>query len=295
MRILFTGGSGKAGRHVVTHLVAQGHRVLNLDLVPSGIEGAFDMTADLTDAGSIYSALTGITGFDDLDRGEGVPKFDAVVHFAAIPRIQLRPDPECYRINTASTYNVMEAAVKLGVPKILFASSETTYAVCFADGEVKPEYIPVDEEHPTIPHDAYAMSKVCNEICGRSFHARSGSDIYAMRINNVIEPHEYVDLVPQWRSNASCRRRNIFAYIDTRDLSHFVDCALATDGLGYQVFNVANADSSVGLPSAEVISEFYPDVRKTRELGEFETFYSIDKARDLLGFQPESRWREFVG
>ena len=58
MRILFTGGSGKAGRHVVTHLVAQGHRVLNLDLVPSGIEGAFDMTADLTDAGQIFSALT---------------------------------------------------------------------------------------------------------------------------------------------------------------------------------------------------------------------------------------------
>ncbi|QDV42837.1 UDP-glucose 4-epimerase [Stieleria neptunia] len=294
MRVLFTGGSGKAGRHVVTHLVAQGHRVLNLDLVPSGIEGSFDMTADLTDAGSIFSALTGITGFDDLDRGEGVPKFDAVVHFAAIPRIQLRPDPECYRINTASTYNVLEAAVKLGVPKILFASSETTYAVCFADGVVKPEYIPVDEEHPTIPHDAYAMSKVCNEICGRSFHARSGSDIYALRINNVIEPHEYAELAPQWKSDASCRRRNIFAYIDTRDLSHFVDRALATDGLGYQVFNVANADSSVGLPSAEVIAEFYPDVRKTRELGEFETFYSIDKARDMLGFHPKSRWREIV-
>lgn len=292
MRILFTGGSGKAGRHVVTHLVAQGHRVLNLDLVPSGIEGAFDMTADLTDAGQVFSALTGITGFDDLDRGEGVPRFDAVVHFAAIPRIQLRPDPECYRINTASTYNVMEAAVKLGVPKILFASSETTYAVCFADGEVKPEYIPVDEEHPTIPHDAYAMSKVCNEICGRSFHARSGSDIYALRINNVIEPHEYAELAPQWRSDAACRRRNIFAYIDTRDLSHFVDRALATDGLGYQVFNVANADSSVALPSAEVIAGFYPDVRRIRELGEFETFYSIDKARDMLGFNPKSRWRE---
>ena len=292
MRILFTGGSGKAGRHVVTHLVAQGHRVLNLDLVPSNIEGAFDMTADLTDAGQIFSALTGIVGFDDLDKGQGVPKFDAVVHFAAIARIQLRPDPECYRINTASTYNVLEAAVKLGVPKILFASSETTYAVCFADGVVKPEYIPVDEEHPTVPHDAYAMSKVCNEVCGKSFHARCGADIYALRINNVIEPHEYADFAPQWRSNAACRRRNIFAYIDTRDLSHFVDCALATDGLGYQVFNVANPDSSVGMPSADVIAEFYPDVPKRREIGEFETFYSIDKARTMLGFDPQPRWRD---
>lgn len=291
MRILFTGGSGKAGRHVVTHLVAQGHRVLNLDLVPSNIDGVIDMTADLTDAGQVFSAVTGIIGFDDLDRGQGVPKFDAVIHFAAIPRIQLRPDPDCFRINTASTYNVLEAAVKLGVPKVLFASSETTYGVCFADGEVKPKYIPVDEEHPTVPHDAYAMSKVCNEICGRSFHARSGTDIYALRINNVIEPHEYAEFASQWRSKPACRRRNIFAYIDTRDLSHFVDCALATSGLGFQIFNVANPDSSVGAPSVEVIAEFYSEVPQKRELGEFETFYSINKARELLGFAPESRWR----
>ncbi len=292
MRILFTGGSGKAGRHVVTHLVAQGHRVLNLDLVPSNIDGVYDMTADLTDSGQVFSALSGIVGFDELDSDQARPKFDAVVHFAAVPRIQLRPDTECFRVNTTSTYNVLEAAVKLGVPKILIASSETTYAVCFANGEVKPDYIPVDEEHPTIPHDAYAMSKVCNEMCGKSFHARSGTDIYALRINNVIEPHEYAELVPQWRSDATCRRRNIFAYIDTRDLSHFVDRALATDGLGYQVFNVANPDTSVGAPNHELIAEFYSDVPQRGELGEFETFYSINKARDMLSFAPKSRWRD---
>jgi len=291
MRILFTGGSGKAGRHVVAHLVEQGHRVLNLDLTPANIPGAYDMTVDLTDAGQVFSAMSGITWFDELDSGEGVPKFDAVIHFAAIARIQLRPDPECFRINTVSTYNVLEAAVKLGVPKILFASSETTYGVCFAHGEVIPDYIPVDEEHPTIPQDVYAMSKVCNEACGRCFHARSGADIYALRLNNVIEPHEYAKFAPQWRSDASCRRRNIFAYIDTRDLSHFIDCALAADGLGYQVFNVANADSSVGATSSELIAEFYAGVPQKRELGEFETFYSIDKARQMLGFAPQSRWR----
>ena len=275
MRILFTGGSGKAGRHVVAHLVEQGHRVLNLDLTPANIPGAYDMTVDLTDTGQVFSAMSGITWFDELDSGKGVPEFDAVIHFAAIARIQLRPDPECFRINTVSTYNVLEAAVKLGVPKILFASSETTYGVCFAQGKVIPEYIPVDEEHPTVPHDAYAMSMVCNEICGRCFHARSGADIYALRLNNVIEPHEYAELAPKWRSDAACRRRNIFAYIDTRDLSHFIDCALAADGLGYQVFNVANADSSVGATSAEVVAEFYSGVRQKRRLGEFETFSAI--------------------
>ncbi|EMI25841.1 NAD-dependent epimerase/dehydratase family protein [Rhodopirellula europaea] len=291
MRILFTGGSGKAGRHVVAHLVKQGHRVLNLDLVPSNVDGVSDITVDLTDAGQVFSAFSGLTELDDLDADPGSLRFDAVIHFAAIARILLRPDTECFRINTTSTYNVLEAAVKLGIPKILFASSETTYGVCFAQGEVKPNYVPVDEQHPTVPHDAYAMSKVCNEACGRSFQARSGTDIYALRINNVIEPHEYEELVPQWNSDASCRRRNIFAYIDTRDLSHFVERALATDELGYQVFNVANEDSSVGMSSAEVIKDFYADVPQRRELGEFETFYSIDKAKEMLGFSPQSRWR----
>lgn len=292
MRILFTGGSGKAGKHVIAHLVKQQHRVLNLDLTAANIPGAYDVTADLTDLGQVFSAMSGITWFDELDSKEGVLKFDAVIHFAAIARIQLRPDPECFRINTTSTYNVLEAAAKLGVPKILFASSETTYGICFAHGEVVPEYIPVDEEHPTVPQDAYAMSKVCNEICGRCFHARTGADIYALRLNNVIEPHEYAALVPQWQTDAASRRRNIFAYIDTRDLGHFIDCALAADGLGYQVFNVANADTSVSANSAELIARFYPGVHQKKEIGEFETFYSIDKARRMLGFAPQSRWRE---
>lgn len=291
MRIVFTGGSGKAGRYVVEHLVAQGHRVLNLDLVPSGVEGAHDLTVDLTDAGQVFSALTGIAGFDELDKEEKSLKVDAIVHFAAVPRIQLRSDTECFRINTTTTYNVLEAAIKLGVNKVLLASSETTYGVCFAHGEVKPEYLPVDEEHPTVPHDAYAMSKVCNELCGQSFHARSGADIYSLRINNVMEPHEYDQVVQQWNSDPECRRRNIFAYIDTRDLSDFVERALEVDGLGYQVFNVANPDTSVGPTNTELVERFYEGVTSKRELAEHETFYSIEKAKRLLNFDPPSRWR----
>ncbi len=92
-----------------------------------------------------------------------MPKFDAVVHFAAIPRILITTDDECFRVNAMGTYTVIEAAVKLGIRKIIFASSETTYGVCFADGEVKPDYLPVDEDYDVCPQDSYAMSKVVNE------------------------------------------------------------------------------------------------------------------------------------
>jgi len=290
MRILFTGGSGKAGRHAIAHLVEQGHRITNADLVPLDIPGVDQLQVDLTNAGQVFNALSAYAGFDELDPGTGVPRYDAVVHFAAIPRILLKPDNETYRINTLSTYNVLDAATKLDIPKVIFASSETTYGICFADGEKKPDYIPIDEEHPTVPEDSYAMSKVVNEVTARSFQARSGIDIYGLRINNVVEPHEYIQNFPTYFKNPDLRRRNIFAYIDARDLGHMVDCCLKTDGLGYEVFNVANDDLSVDITTDEVIERFYKGVPVKQQMGTTESFYSNEKAKRLVGFQPKHSW-----
>ncbi len=294
MRIFFTGGSGKAGRHAVEHLVGQGHRVTNADLVPLGRDDVADLRVDLTDAGQVFNALSAYAGHDELEPGTGVPSYDAVVHFAAIPAILIRPDNETYRVNAISTYNVIDAAVKLGIRKVVFASSETTYGVCFADGEVLPEYVPIDEEHPTVPQDSYAMSKVVNEVTARSFQARSGIDIYGLRINNVIEPDEYERKFPAFVADPALRRRNIFAYIDARDLGHMVDCCLRTDGLGYEVFNVSNDDTSVGITSEEVYDRFYAGVEQRRDLTGFATFYANDKAKRLVGFAPRNSWRDLV-
>lgn len=292
MRVFFTGGSGKAGRYAIAHLVDQGHRVVNADLVPLGHPGVSDLHVDLTDAGQVFNALSAYADFDELEPGSGVPAYDAVVHFAAIPRILLRPDNETFRINVLSTYNVIDAATKLGIGKVIFASSETAYGICFADGEVKPEYVPIDEDHPTVPHDSYGMSKVVNEVTARSFQARTGIDIYGLRINNVIEPHEYGEKFPAFVDDPGLRRRNIFAYIDARDLGHMVDRCLRTDGLGYEVFNVANDDSSVAITSDEVCARFYAGVARRRDMGPHETFYANDKAKRLVGFAPRHSWRD---
>lgn len=291
MRIFFTGGSGKAGRHVATHLAEQGHQVTNADRVPLKHPAVADLRVDLTDTGQTYSALSGLARFEELDLEEK-PAYDAVVHFAAVPAILLEPDASTYATNVLSTYNVLEAATRLGVRKIVFASSETTYGICFAHGERRPRYVPVDEEHPTVPEDSYAMSKVANEVTARSFQARTGADIYGLRINNVIEPHEYAEMFPHFLADPSLRRRNIFAYIDTRDLSQMVQRCLEADGLGYEVFNVANADMSVALTTQEVRDRFYGDVELRRPMDRDETFYSIDKARELLGFAPQHSWRD---
>ena len=293
MRILFTGGSGKAGRHVAPFLAAQGHQVTNADLVPLGHPEVADLRVDLTDAGETYSALAGLATFDELDL-PAQPSYDAVVHFAAVPRILIRPDATTYATNVLSTYHVLEAATRLGIRKVVFASSETTYGICFAQGERKPLYVPVDEEHPTVPEDSYAMSKVAGEVTARSFQARTGADVYGLRINNVIEPHEYAEMFPPFLQDPALRRRNVFAYIDTRDLGQMVQRCLEVDGLGYEVFNVANADMSVAATTDEVRERFYDGVEQRRKMGRNETFYSIDKARDLLGYSPQHSWRDVL-
>jgi nucleoside-diphosphate-sugar epimerase len=154
--------------------------------------------------------------------------------------------------------------------------------------------VPVDEDHPTVPEDSYAMSKVANEVTARSFQARTGIDVYGLRINNVIEPHEYAEMFPDFLRDPSLRRRNMFAYIDARDLARLVQRCLEVDGLGYEVFNVANADLSVAATNEEVRERFYDGVPLARPMGPNETFYSIDKARELLGYAPQHSWRDVL-
>ena len=293
-RILFTGGAGKAGKHVVPFLLAQGHRVMNVDLKPLDHPGVDNLIADITDSGQMFNAMSSYAALDELEPGNGVPKFDAVVHFAAVPRILINPDNETFRVNTMGTYNVIEAAVKLGIKKIIIASSETTYGVCFSDGPTDPNSLPLEEGYDVDPMDSYGLSKVVNEKTARSFQRRSGFDIYALRIGNVIEPHEYAELFPHYFKNPEVRRRNAFCYIDARDLGQVVDLCLQKDGLGYQVFNAGNDHNGAIIPSKKLAEQFFPGVPITRELEEHEALFSNKKIREVLGFKEQHNWRKYV-
>jgi nucleoside-diphosphate-sugar epimerase len=293
-RILFTGGSGKAGKYAIAYLLEQGHRVMNVDLVALNNPGVDNLIVDITDSGQVFNAMSSYAGLDELELGNGVPKFDAVVHFAAVPRILINPDNETFRVNTMGTYNVIEAAVKLGIKKIVIASSETTYGVCFSDGQTNPHSLPLEEDYDVDPMDSYGLSKVINEKTARSFQRRSGFDIYALRIGNVIEPHEYTELFPGYFKNPEVRRRNVFCYIDARDLGQIVHRCLEKDGLGFQIFNAGNDNNSATIPSKELTEQFFPGVSMTRELDEHEALFSNRKIREVLGFREEHNWRKYV-
>ncbi len=292
-RVMFTGGSGKAGRHVVQHLVDHGYQVLNLDTKPLDNPKVRTLVTDITDSGQVFNALSSYMGLHEFDPNLAPQPVDAVVHFAAIPRIMLVPDNEVYRINVMGTYNVIEAALKLGIRKVIIASSETTYGLVFNHTHRDPEYFPLDEDYPVDPRDSYATSKICNEKTAQAFAGRTGADIYAIRIGNVVEPDEY-RLFPGFFAKPDFRKRIAWSYIDARDLGQIIRLGIETDGLGFQVFNAVNDHTSSDLPTAELLRRYYPGVPVRGELGEFEGLMSNRKAREVLGFREAHNWRREV-
>lgn len=292
-RIVFTGGSGKAGRHVVPYLLDKGHEVLNLDLVPLAHEGVNTVVTDLTDGGQVFNALSMHFDMSEFASGTGPTPVDALVHFAAIPRVLLRTDNTTFIANVTSTYNVIEAAVKLGIRKVIIASSETTYGVCFAEGDKDFHSFPLTEDYDSDPMDSYGLSKVVNEKTARAFAMRSGIDIYALRIGNVIEPHEY-DMFPRFLADPASRKRNAWSYIDARDLGQIVDLCIAKDGLGYQVFNAVNDEITANAPTVDFLGKWAPNTPITGEISGSEAPISNRKIRDVLGFVEQHNWRKYV-
>lgn len=265
----------------------------SLDLVPLKCPGVFDLKTDLTDNGQVFNALTTYFNMEEYEI-PGPPKApDVVIHFAAYARNMLVPDNECFRANVQSTYNVIEAACKLGVKKIIIASSETTYGVCFAHGDHDYHSFPLEEDYDCDPMDSYALSKLCGERTARTFARRYGVDIYALRIGNVIEPHEYETIFPEFVQKPETRKRNAWSYIDARDLGQICHLCATKDGLGFQVFNATNDTITTTVPTEEFLKNTCPKVPITRKMGEWEGPLSNRKIREVLGYKDEHDWRKY--
>jgi nucleoside-diphosphate-sugar epimerase len=275
VKVVVTGASGKAGRAVVRDLLEHGHDVLAVDLVPPAEAQAPFLLADLTDFGQTVECLAEV---------------DAVVHLAAIPAPKLHTDSVTFGTNMLSTYNVFEAARLLGLARVVWASSETTLGLPFE--REPPAYAPIDEEHPPRPETGYALSKLLAEELGRHFHRWTGTPHIALRFSNIMEPQDY-ERFPSFWSDPAVRRWNLWGYVDAHDVAQ--SCRLALDAeVGAEHFIVAAADTVMNRPSAELMADVYPSVPYRPTTGEFDTLLSIEKARKLLGYEPQWSWRDHI-
>ncbi|WP_394686129.1 NAD-dependent epimerase/dehydratase family protein [uncultured Microbacterium sp.] len=278
MRIALTGSSGKLGSVVARELRAAGHDVIGLDV--RGERGPGFVQVDLTDYGQVIDALTAVN-----DQHDG---FDALVHLAAIPAPGIRSDIATFHNNMASTFNVFWAATRLGIQKIVYASSETVLGLPF---DVPPPYIPVDEEYAPRPESVYSLVKTLEErLATELVRWHPELSITALRFSNVMVPEDYAEF--PFDDDARTRKWNLWGYIDARDGAQAVERALETAPPGFDTFIIAAADTVMTRPNAELVAEVFPGVATHGDLGENTTLLSIDKARRLLGFDPQHSWRD---
>jgi nucleoside-diphosphate-sugar epimerase len=281
MKIVVTGGSGKAGRAVVRDLLEHGHDVLNVDRVPPAqpASGSAFLPADLTDYGQTLEALSG---------AGVVAGIEAVVHLAALPSPTVATPDVVFRTNVTSTHTVFAAAVRLGLRRIVWASSETTLGLPF---DRPPDYAPVDEQHELRPETSYALSKVLGEEMARQFSRWSGIPIVGLRFSNIMERADYESFPSYW-DDLSIRKWNLWSYVDESHVAQSVRRALDTDLPGADAFIIAAADTVMRRPSRELMTEVFPGVPVASDLAEHGTLLGIEKARRVLGYEPAFSWRE---
>jgi nucleoside-diphosphate-sugar epimerase len=286
MRIAVTGGSGKLGCTVVAVLSQAGHEVVTLDL--AGQRGPGLVRVDLTNYGETIDAFFGENDPSAGPEQAARSSFDALVHLAAIPAPGILSDVATFHNNILSTFNVFHAARRAGIRNIVYASSETVLGLPF---DVPPPYIPVDEEYPARPESMYSLVKHLEEQMAIELVRWDPTlKIIALRFSNVMDQADYAAF-PAFDADATLRKWNLWGYIDGRDGAQAVLKALELDTLGFDRFIIAAADTVMSRSSAELVAEVFPDVPVTRELGEHDTLLSIEKARRVLGFDPQHSWR----
>lgn len=282
--VLVTGGSGKLGRAVVDHLLAEGYRVVVVDRQAPHRDDVPWTRADLTDPGQALEVLSGID-----DRWA---RPDALVHLAAVPAPGQLPDATLFASNITTTYNVFAAARRVGISDVVWASSETVLGLPLA---VPPPSFPLDEETGPTPTTSYSLSKTLEEEMARQFAGwMPGSSFIGLRLSNVMAVEDYAAF-PGFDADPALRRWNGWSYVDARDAARAVAAGLTHPVDGAEVFVVANADTVMGRSTAELAELEFPGVPVRIPLEEHTSLMSTAKAERLLGWRPVHSWRDEVG
>jgi UDP-glucose 4-epimerase len=282
MKIAVTGGSGLVGRAIVRRL-AQHHDVVNVDLSDPGPAGVAlssvaYVAADILDLERLSRAISGS---------------EAIVHAAAIPGPSFGSAEDIQNVNVEGTRNVALAAGKAGVRRIVFISSESVLGMVFSEGRVRPEYLPVDENHPLAPAEPYGRSKLAAEVL-LARHRDEATTVVSLRPPWVWVPEEY-EKVRLLTTAPDEWSDGLWAYVHGDDLAAAVELAV-TLGIapGFHAAYVAAPDNGTVMPTAQLAGHYFPGVPFGADMSEFGSLVSSAGLEQLLGFRPSMSWREFL-
>jgi len=295
-RVLVTGGSGRLGRFVVDELAAH-WEVSVLDIEPPAQAVAFAQ-ADVLDLDAVIASVAG---------------HEAVVHLAGIDADVDSHEKDYFETNVQGTWNVLHAAERAGVRKVVVASSVAALGI---DRARMPDYLPVDEAHALRPVDAYGLSKKVTEVVGRSFARRGALDVVCLRPTLIVRPEREAAILaqlalddPESDPPASTQGDTtapygalsvVRGYVRSRDVARCFRLALEHDTGAFDVFNVA-ADDNIGrVKTLEHLQRAFGRLPEVRD----EARYARDpcagvlanaRAREILGWRPEGDWNDIAG
>jgi nucleoside-diphosphate-sugar epimerase len=289
-RVCVTGASGQAGRAVVRDLREHGYEVAATDVAATRAElEAGMLRADLTDYGQAREVLEGA---------------EAVVHLANVPAPDVCTPAVTFNANVVMNFNVFHAAARLGLRRVVWASSETTLGIPFGVGTsegqfmeaegLPPRYLPVDEDHYPVATTTYALSKVTSEMIAAQTATWSGIPFVALRFSNIMAPDDYREFPSFW-SDPNARKWNAWSYVDARDVAAACRLALAAPAdsvAGSPSFIIAASDTVMNRSSSALLADAFPGVPLTREVGEFGSLLSSDRARQAIGYEAQHSWRD---
>jgi len=277
MKIAVTGGLGKLGRWVVQEL-ASAHQVTVFDRtrMPDSPTVHY-LAGDIEDLGQVYGALAGA---------------DAVIHLAGIPTHSIAPNEVIFRTNTMGTFNVHEAAWRLGIRRVVTSSSEAVLG--WAPGawtrEMVPAYLPIDEDHPLGAQDAYGLSKQACETIAKSYTAKCGMETVLLRPPWIVSPEELHAL--SQTGGITPTRFAMFHYVDARDVAEACRLAVERPLTGCNVLFIGTGESCVSEPLATLYPKLMPAIGdKARALTGPQAAVSVERARKVLGWTAKRSWR----
>jgi len=285
MRVLVTGGSGRLGQFAVAELLKHGHEAVNADRVapsnpraPKEARETRYIQTDLSDVGQVAGAMSGC---------------DAVIHLGAIAAPYHHADEVVFRNNVLSTFSVLQAASLLGVKKAAFASSISALGTAYAPVPFAPAYAPVDEEIPLLNHDCYGLSKEVDERTAQMFARRFDMQVLALRFHWVAYEEEVPPRAKEVEADPMFDNwwRLFWGWVDVRDAAQMCRLSVEAEGLGFEAFNCTAADTISNVPTEELIKTYAPQVELRAPIAGFDSAFSIEKARRLLGYDPKHTWR----
>ncbi|GAA4487651.1 NAD(P)-dependent oxidoreductase [Microbacterium panaciterrae] len=292
MRIVVSGGSGRLGRPLVSDLAAIGHELISLDRTPIAAldqDGIVQVEVDLADGAAAERALRDA-------------RADAVIHLAAIAVPFSAPEETILRTNATLALTVLGGAVRAGIPRVVAASSPTVLGYGAPQGWT-PKRLPLDENSPAQPWNAYALSKLLIEQTLDMLRREAGERIRfaSFRPCYVIAPEEWAGAPTQQGHTVRERLDDpalsapaLFNYVDARDVAAFADTLLTgiEDIPNGEVFLVGAADALAREPLSELLPRYHPGTAGAASaLTGTAPAFSSERATALLGWHPTRSWR----